>query len=219
METPLKSLVLAHGSGSGPWVFDGWDDDFPGVELRVPDLQEGLDVAAASMADFAAAIVRAADGLPRPFALCGWSLGGLAAMMAAEHVPPDRLVLLEPSAPAEVQGTDPTVPLGHGLLDPVATYGAFPAGIASRPDSSLARAERKRGISVPSLPCPTLVVYGDELPEERGAAVAANYGAESLHVRGAGHWDLVLDPEIRRALRTWLSVGSEGRRLVEGGTP
>jgi len=171
------------------------------------------------MADFAAAIVRAAEGLPRPLGLCGWSLGGLAAMMAARQVQPDRLVVLEPSAPAEVQGLDPAVPLEQGLLDPEATYGAFPPGIAARPDSRLARAERKRGISVPSLPCPTLVVYGDELPEDRGAAVAARYGAESLYVPGAGHWDLVLDAKIRRAVAAWLSLGSEERRLVEGGTP
>ena len=171
------------------------------------------------MGDFAAAIVRAAAVLHRPLALCGWSLGGLAAMMAAERVRPDRLVLLEPSAPAETAGTDPTVPLEHGLLDPVATYGPFPEGQPSRPDSHLARAERKRGISVPSLPCPTLVVYGDDLPEERGADLAARYGADALHVPAATHWDLVLDAGIRRRVAAWLSVGSEDRRLAEGGTP
>jgi pimeloyl-ACP methyl ester carboxylesterase len=184
-----------------------------------PDLHEGLDVARASMEDFAHAIVRAAEGLPRPLALCGWSLGGLAAMMAAERVVPDRLVLLEPSAPAGTAGTDPTVPLEHGLLDPVQTYGAFPEGQRARPDSLLARGERKRGISVPSLPCATLVVYGDDLPADRGAALAAHYGAGALHVPGGTHWDLVLDPEIRRRVAEWLSVGSEDRRLAEGGTP
>ena len=184
-----------------------------------PDLHEGLDVARASMEDFACAIVRAAEGLPRPLALCGWSLGGLAAMMAAGRVGPDRLVLLEPSAPAETQGTDPTVPLEHGLLDPVQTYGAFPEGQGARPDSLLARAERKRGISVPSLPCATLVAYGDDLPPDRGAELAARYGADTLHVLGADHWDLVLDPEIRRRVADWLSVGSERRWLAEGGTP
>jgi pimeloyl-ACP methyl ester carboxylesterase len=189
------------------------------VTVVAPDLQEGLDPAHATMAGYADAIVRAAAGLFRPLALCGWSLGGLAAMMAAERVRPDRLVLLEPSAPAELQGTDPAVPLEHGLLDPEETYGAFPSGIAARPDSKLARAERKRGISVPSLRCPTLVVHGDSLPDERGAALAAHYRAEALHVPGASHWDLVLDPKIRRALQAWLSLGSEDRRLGEGGTP
>jgi pimeloyl-ACP methyl ester carboxylesterase len=171
------------------------------------------------MEEFADAIVLAAHGLPRPLALCGWSLGGLAAMMAAERVRPDRLVLLEPSAPAETQGTDPTVPLEHRLLDPVATYGPFPEGQLARPDSLLARAERKRGITVPALPCPTLVVHGDELPADRGVDVAAHYGADVLHVPGATHWDLVLDAEIRLRVAEWLSLGSEDRRLAEGGTP
>jgi len=161
MAKALKALVLAHGSGSGPWVFDGWEDAFPGVELRAPDLQKGLDVATASMGDFAAAIVRAADELPRPLGLCGWSLGGLAAMMAADRVQPDRLVLLEPSAPAEVQGTDPTVPLEHGLLDPVATYGASPAPSASAaspsrastaPRSSSTATSFRRSAAPPSRP-------------------------------------------------------------------
>jgi len=171
------------------------------------------------MADYADAILRAARGRPRPLALCGWSLGGLAAMMAAARVDPDGLVLLEPSAPAEAAGTDPTVPLSPGLLDPVETYGAFPPGLRARPDSRLARAERKRGVSVPSLDCPTLVVHGDELPPERGAALAAHYGTDAIHVPGATHWDLVLDPEIRRRVAEWLSVISDDRRLSEGGTP
>src|SRR5437762_13618365 len=106
MAKALKSLVLAHGSGSGPWVFDGWAEAFPGVTVAAPDLQEGLDVAHASMADFAAAIVAAAEGLPRPLALCGWSLGGLAAMMAAERVRPERLGLLEPSEIGRASGRD-----------------------------------------------------------------------------------------------------------------
>src|SRR2546423_11952476 len=139
-------------------------------------------------------------------------------MMAAGRARPARLVLLEPSAPAEAAGTDPTVPLEHGLLDPVATYGPFPDGQPARPDSLLARAERRRGISVPSFPCPTLVVYGDELPTDRGADLAAHYGADSLRAPGTTHWDLVLDREIRSRVAEWLSLGSEGRGLAEGGT-
>jgi pimeloyl-ACP methyl ester carboxylesterase len=114
---------------------------------------------------------------------------------------------------------DPAVRLEPGLLDPEETYGAFPPRIRARPDSQLARAERRRGIAVPSLQCPTLVVHGDELPAERGPAVAAHYGADTLHVPGASHWDLVLDPKIRYRVSAWLSVISDDRRLSEGGTP
>ena len=48
-------MVLIHGAGSGPWVFDEWQGDFPWIQLVAPDLQEGLDVAKASMSDYSLA--------------------------------------------------------------------------------------------------------------------------------------------------------------------
>ena len=193
----LKSLLLAHGAGSGPWVFDGWPAAFPGLDVEAVDLMAGLNVAEASMSNYAAVIVRAAEWLPRPIALCGWSSGGLAAMMAARQAEADFLILLESSPPGEVQGFDESVPLRAGTFDPEETYGAFPLGMRARPESLLARAERKRGISVPGLTCPALVVYGDDFAEERGHALAARYGAEKLAFPGLDHWDLVLDERVR----------------------
>src|SRR5262249_27206778 len=40
----LRSLVLVHGAGSGPWVFDGWPSHFPGIQTVAVDLQDGLAV-------------------------------------------------------------------------------------------------------------------------------------------------------------------------------
>src|ERR687883_1743125 len=108
---PLKSLLLAHGAGSGPWVFDGWPAAFPELETEAVDLMAGLNVAEASMSNYAAVIVRAAEWLPRPLGLCGWSSGGLAATMAARQSEADLLILLESSPPGEVQGCDESVPL------------------------------------------------------------------------------------------------------------
>ena len=167
--------------------------------MVAPDLQAGLVVAEASMENYAAAVVDAAELVPRPLVLVGWSMGGLVAMMAAGRVDPAALVLLEPSPPAEVQGADETVVLRAGTFDPEDAYGPFPPGIAKRPESSLARAERKRGISVPALPDRTLVLYGDDFPEERGRAVAARYGVEAQAVPGADHWQLVLGAEAAAA--------------------
>jgi pimeloyl-ACP methyl ester carboxylesterase len=196
----LKGLLLAHGAGSGPWVFDGWLDALPQLEVEAVDLMAGLNVAEASMSNYAAVIVRAAEWLPHPLALCGWSSGGLAAMMAAHRAEADLLILLEASPPAEVQGFDESVPLRPGTFDPEEAYGAFPPGMCARPESLLARAERKRGVSVRELPCPALVVYGEEFPEERGWALAAHYGAEKLAFPGLDHWDLVLDERVRMKL-------------------
>ena len=50
--------MLVHGAGSGPEVFEGWAESFPGVTVAVVDLQEGLDVAHASHVDYAAPVAR-----------------------------------------------------------------------------------------------------------------------------------------------------------------
>jgi hypothetical protein len=132
-------------------------------------------------------------------------MGGLVALLAAPRVEAAALVLLEASPPAEVQGTDEGVRPAPGTFDPEAAYGPFPPGIRARPESSLARAERRRGISVPALPCPALVVYGDEFPDDRGRALAGAYGAEELHLPGLDHWGLVRDPRAAAAVAAWLS--------------
>lgn len=197
--------MLVHGAGSGPWVFDGWRDDFHELDVVAVDLQEGLDPAEASMADYAARVVEAATAGASPVVLCGWSLGGLAAMIAAPTATPHRLVVLEPSAPRQVQGYDPSVPDESGVFDPEEVYGAFPAGIRARPESRRARADRKRGMDVERPPCPSLVVYGDEFRDERGIAIAETYGCDERYFAGFTHWDLVLRPEVRRAVAEWLA--------------
>jgi len=204
-----SSLLLVHGAGSGPWVYEGWDGDFPTLHVAVVDLHENLDVSRASMGDYADSVVATAATLPRPAALCGWSMGGLAVLQAAERVEPHSVILLEASAPAEIQGFEPDVELTEGTFDPEAVYGAFPSGVPARPESSLARAERKRGISVPSLPCASLVIYGDEFREERGVAVARLYGSSELYVPGLDHWGIVQDRRVREAIANFLALGPE----------
>jgi pimeloyl-ACP methyl ester carboxylesterase len=174
--------------------------------VRAVDLPAGPY---ASMTDYAAAIAGEATRLrPGPLAVCAWSMGGLAAMMYTQDsaLPPQQLVLLESSPPGEVQGFDSTVQLAKGTFDPEEAYGAFPPGISARPESSLARAERKRGISVPSIPCPTLVVYGRHFPDDRGRGLAATYGAEQLEFPDLGHWDLILDERVPAAVASWLQA-------------
>ena len=201
-----SSLVLVHGAGSGPWVFDGWAADLPGISVHAIDLQDGVDVTRASMADYRERVVAAVEEVGRPAAVCGWSMGGLVALMSAQEVRLSALVLLEPSPPGEVQGFEPDALLDDGTFDPEAVYGRFPADIASRPESSLARAERKRGISVPAVECPTLVISGREFRRERGDPVAALYGAQHIHFPELSHWDLVLRPEVRQAVAPFVAT-------------
>jgi pimeloyl-ACP methyl ester carboxylesterase len=202
----LASVLLVHGAASGPWVFDRWLDRLTGARTEAVDLQAGLDVAHASMYDYADRLALAADALPRPLAMCAWSMGGLVAMMAAPRVEPACLVLLEASPSAEIQGPHPEVQLAHGTFDGEATYGPFPVGMRSRPESVLARAERKRGISVARLPGPTLVVSGREFPRERGRLLAETYGCDELAFPELDHWGLVLDGRVSDAVSRHLAL-------------
>jgi pimeloyl-ACP methyl ester carboxylesterase len=108
----LKSLVLVHGAGSGPWIFSSWRYCFGQIDLRAVDLLADIDADNASMTDYAEAVEKAAHEVPSPRACCGWSMGGLVAMMA--HKDFDALVLIEPSPPAELQGYDPQVMISPG---------------------------------------------------------------------------------------------------------
>ncbi|MGH2683883.1 MAG: alpha/beta fold hydrolase [Actinomycetota bacterium] len=201
-----RSLILVHGAGSGPWIWDGWEDAFGGLSITAIDLHRGRDVGAASMWDYEASIYQAAEVLPTPLALCGWSMGGLLAAMASRTLRPEAVVMLEPSPPAEVQGEDHDAPLERGTYDPEEVYGPFPEGMAPRPDSLLARAERKRGISIPSLPCRSLVIAGSAFPEVRGTRVAAHFGSELLELPDVDHWGLVLDPRVPLAVAGFLTA-------------
>ena len=192
--------MLVHGAGSGPWIFDRWRNEFTDFGVVVPDLQEGLDVARATMADYTDKVVTAIQDAARPIGQCGWSMGGLVAAMAADGSTIDALALMEPSPPAEIQGERPDVEIVQGTFDSEVVYGTFPKGIRARAESSLARAERKRGISVPQLPAQTLVIYGDEFADERGRRISAHYGCEAAQFPDLDHWGLVLDNRVARAV-------------------
>ena len=206
MVKSLTSLLLIHGAGSGPEVFDGWESDFPGVCLTAVDLQKNLEVRRATMRDYAAAVAAAAAHTPAPVALCGWSMGGLVVLHAALLVRPHSVIVLEPSPPAEVQGFRADVELREGTFDPEETYGPFPAGQRARPESLLARTERQRGISIPAIPSRSLVIYGDDYRDVRGRRIAAFYGSKEAYFPGFDHWALVREPIVRLTIAHFLEV-------------
>jgi pimeloyl-ACP methyl ester carboxylesterase len=208
---PPASLLLVHGAGSGPWVYKDWADTFSHTVITAIDLQEGINVACASMTHYADRVVAAAVGMEQPVAIVGWSMGGLVVMLAVQRLQPHSVILLEASAPSEIQGSNLGVELVEGVFDPEAVYGFFPVGMQARPESSLARAERERGISVPSLPCPALVIYGEEFRRERGEAIAHFYHAHANFFHGCSHWDLVLDPKVRSRIAEFLGLAAAQR--------
>ena len=196
----VQSVVLVHGAGSGPWVFDRWL--LPGAVAV--DLQAGLDVGDASMEDYEGRVAAVISAAPDDVRVVGWSMGGLVAMMAARAAAPRALVVVEPSAPAEVQGWHLEVSMQSGTYDPEEEYGRFPEGMAARPESLRARSERKRGISVPSIQCPLLVVHGADYARERGSQVAAFYDAEEMAFPQLHHFDLIRSSEVRDSIASWL---------------
>ena len=198
------SVVLLHGAGSGPEVFTGWPAEFRGHRVVAVDMQTGLDVEQASMEDYRDVALSVLETLPAPRTLCGWSMGGLVAMMAAEHIAVERLVLIEPSPPAEVQGVDAQVKMETGTFDPEQVYGPFVPGVRPRRESRFARSQRNAGISVPGVPAATLVVYGEEFRHPRGTAIADRYGCDSLFVAGANHIDLVMGSRTAALVADWL---------------
>jgi pimeloyl-ACP methyl ester carboxylesterase len=199
------SLLLVHGAGSGPWIFDDWYRWFPQLVVSAVDLQADVGAENANMADYARVVVEATKHLPEPVALCGWSMGGLVALLASHEVKPRCLLLIEPSPPVEVQGFNPDVALSPGVFDPEEVYGRFPAEQPGRAESSLARAERKRGISVPTVPCPSLVVSGSAFTEQRGRSIARLYGSGELSFPYVDHWGLVTDARVPEAIAQYLS--------------
>ncbi|MGY1751619.1 alpha/beta fold hydrolase [Blastococcus sp. SYSU D01042] len=203
-----ERLVLVHGATSGPWVFDHWPGAFPGYDVHAPDLQAGLDVARARMTDYVDRVLGAAAD--RPSVVCGWSMGGLVALMAAQRSPLAALVVLEPSLPLELSGGDPLRELRSGTYDAQSAYGPLPPGTRSRPESLRALDERKRGISVPSVDCPVLVVTGGT-GRSAGRLVAGHYDADLLEFPDLGHSELVSDPLVLAGIASWLT-GAGPRR-------
>ncbi|MDP9295316.1 MAG: alpha/beta hydrolase, partial [Actinomycetota bacterium] len=126
------SALLVHGAGSDPTVFGSWMDRFAACRCVRIDLQRSHSADGATMRDYADAVVSDGRSLPRPLALCGWSMGGLVAWMAVEELRPDALILIEPSPPAQVQGSYPGIPSEHGTFDPKEVYGPFPEGFKAR---------------------------------------------------------------------------------------
>ncbi|NYI42592.1 hypothetical protein [Demequina lutea] len=100
--------------------------------------------------------------------------------------------------------------LEPGTYDAESTYGPSVPGMRHRPESSLARGERKRGISVPAITCPMLVVGGRDYTAERGRPVAEYYGAQLIEFPELSHFQLVVDPQVRDGVAEWVSLVSPG---------
>jgi pimeloyl-ACP methyl ester carboxylesterase len=208
-----SALICLHGAGSYPSVFVDWPASFSEWSVLAPDLHADLTLATASMGDYAAAAVRAArQSRYSTVALCGWSMGGLVALLAAREIHPAAIVTLEPSPPAEIAGVYTDIAVEPGTFDPDEVYGAWPDNPPTRRESRWALAERQRGISIPAVSCPLLVVASRTYAATRGRRIADFYGGDLLEFPELHHVSLLDDAGVRTAISSWLNRGISATR-------
>ena len=205
-----RALLLVHGAGSGPWVFDGMAPILSAtLRVETVDLQDGPGSRLAPDGAVRRAVGRAAERLPRPFVL-----------VALEHGRPgrhdgvrcaDALVLLEASAPGEVQGVHPEVAPAAGVFDPEREYGPFPAGCGRGRSRRWAARSASAGYRCQRSPARPSSSTGRNSRTSAAGGSRSDTARGSYRCPGKSHWDLVLDPE---AIRRWLG---RSRRSSDGG--
>jgi pimeloyl-ACP methyl ester carboxylesterase len=232
-------IVLVHGAANSAVVWRFWQAELArrGWSSWAPDLRghgasAPMDLSRTSMSDYADDVSVLLRELARPAVVIGWSMGGLAAMIAAARGPAAAYVGLAPSPP--VRRRDESIPLR------AATFGAAEYGVTSTDpedqptmldldlderrialaslglESRLARDDRKAGIVLTALPCPALVVAstGDAtFPPPAYSDLSVS--AERLIVEGVSHWGLVLNRRLLATLvpriTAWLEHVPSGR--------
>lgn len=214
-------IVLIHGAANSSIVWRFWQRELTArgwptyaVDLRNHGDSEPIDLSRTSMHDYAEDVLSLCSQISQRPVLIGWSMGGLVAMMVAAQGHADGCVTLAPSTPSleidesvelrsgefgcEVYGITSTDPDDQpAMLDLDREEREVALQSLSR-ESQFARDERRRGIVIPTLACPLLVVTGtndEQWPSKRYDNLWLN--ADRLSIEGASHWGLVLN---RRAL-------------------
>jgi pimeloyl-ACP methyl ester carboxylesterase len=235
------SFVLVHGAANSASVWTYWQRELAergfasyAIDLRGHAASDPIDLSRTTMQDYADDVVSLMRQLPLPPVVMGWSMGGLAAMMAAASHPALAYVGLAPSTPALERKSAKVLSPGE--------YGAEYYGITNRdPDadqpamfdlnrderaialgslckeSAYARGDRAAGVVVRELGCPGLIVTstGDrQWPRSRYDGM--HLPVEHLSVEGASHWGLVLSRRIvvetAQRVADWVDEVAAGSR-------
>lgn len=216
------SVVLVHGAANSASVWRFWQQELAAfgcatyaIDLRGHGLSDLKDLSRTTMDDYADDVIKVIGRLPRPPVVMGWSMGGLVAMMVAAVGRAQACIALAPSLPVERRDDSILLRLGEFGPEEYGITSRSPASQDEMPDldweermvalaslgreSQLARDERRRGIVIPPMPCPLLIVTGSfdtRWPEDRYRDLWL--ASDRLVMDGASHWGLVLN---RRAVR------------------
>jgi len=217
MPAARPPIILIHCAANSSVVWTFWRPRLEALGWPTHPLDLGghgdapvADLSVVSMSDYAQDVADLVARLgPLPIVM-GWSMGGLVALLVAARGLARACVALAPSKPSV--RVDASMPLRHGTFGPE-EYGILPGDSLDQPtmpdldpherhialsslglESRLARDERKRGVVIPSLPCPLLVVTA-ELDAERPRQQYADLHlpADHIGVKAASHWGLVLN--------------------------
>jgi pimeloyl-ACP methyl ester carboxylesterase len=221
----MAAVLFVHGAGGGGWEWNIWARVFAanGCLVRAPDLQPvpgGLtqtrladysDQVAAHLGALRRELVAGPDTLVggkrgknvQKIVLVGASLGGLLALMNAEHA--DALILVNPIPPAPVNGRLPErdaypaiIPWGaNASLE--STRRALPDADEAtclyafrrwRDESGAVMNSAQAGVVVARPNCPVLMIASEhdaDIPVTISAGLAHAYGAELRVVPDASH--------------------------------
>lgn len=232
-------VVLVHGAANSARVWTFWQVELTrrgwpayALDLRGHGASTRLDLAATTMAHYADDVSALVGQLAAPPVVIGWSMGGLAALMAVARGGAVAYVGLAPSPPARAR--QESGGLRSGTFGPE-EYGIVSGDPGDQPtmldldleeravalaslglESRRARDDRQAGIVIPHLTCPALIVTGSADPTfPRRTYDDLPLAAEFLEAEGASHWGLVLNRRILAtlipAVAAWMEKKAAGR--------
>lgn len=213
-------MVLVHGAANSAIVWSYWQPALAergwsshAVDLRGHGRSAPIDLSSTTMADYADDVARAARTLRAAPVVLGWSMGGLAGLMAAAVCGARAWVGLAPSMPAPARHASAV--LRRGVFGPD-EYGVTSRDVADQPampdldhderavalaslglESRLARDERSAGVVVDVPACPLLILTGTAdtfWPTKRYDTL--HVPADRVDIDGASHWGLVLNRRV-----------------------
>ena len=233
ISTNRPPIILVHGAANSSIVWRFWQQALAclgwssyAIDLRGHGKSLG-SVDGATMRDYTDDVLDVANKLREIPVIMGWSMGGLVAMMVASRGTARACVGLAPSIPAVKRKV--RFEVRHGVFGPE-EYGIVSQDAndqptmpdlnlkerqialkSASPESRTARDERKAGIVLKSLPCPLLIVTGDEDQSwPKSAYEKMHLSAEYLDSPGSSHWGLVLNrrslPSLSTSVSDWLDL-------------
>jgi len=228
----IRSAVLVHGAGGGPWEWNAWARMFTaeGIAAALPELMPvPAGLTSTRLTDYAAQVRAAALSAPAPRVLIGASLGGLLVWMNADSA--DALVLVNPlpAAPWHVRmpprNPYPAIVPWRRQRSLAGTRRAlFDADEAAclyafrhwRDESGAAMNEALAGVATPRPDCRVLVIVSErdqDVPPMSSLALVDAIGADVLRLPGASHAGILLGRSAATAVAhtvAWLNVPGDG---------